>query len=138
MLVETMPTVSCRYSGELRCVATHQRSGAVLMTDAPIDNAGKGEAFSPTDLVATALATCMLTIMGITANSRGWSIEGSTADVDKQMTESGPRRVEALRVHLKLAQHLSEEQRSLLQRVAEQCPVKRSLDPSIHLELIWS
>ena len=133
-----MPTVSCRYSGELRCEATHHGSAAVLMTDAPIDNAGKGEEFSPTDLLATALATCMLTIMGITARSRNWSIEGSTADVDKQMSQSGPRRVERLRVRLNLPEHLSEEQRTLLQRVAEQCPVKRSLDPLIQLELIWS
>ena len=133
-----MPTVSCRYRGELRCEATHYGSGALLITDAPIDNAGKGEEFSPTDLLATSVATCMLTIMGITAKSRNWSIEGSTADVEKQMTQSGPRKVEKLRVHLKLPQQLSNEQRSLLQRVAEQCPVKRSLDPSIHLELIWS
>ena len=133
-----MPTVSCRYSGELRCEATHHGSGAVLITDAPIDNAGKGEEFSPTDLLATSVATCMLTIMGITAKSRNWSIEGSTAEVDKLMTQSGPRKVEKLRVQLKLPQKLSNEQRSLLQRVAEQCPVKRSLDPSIHLELIWS
>ena len=133
-----MPTVSCRYRGELRCEATHHGSGAVLITDAPIDNAGKGEEFSPTDLLATSVATCMLTIMGITAKSRDWSIEGSTAEVDKQMTQSGPRKVEKLRVHLKLPQHLSNEQRALLQRVAEQCPVKRSLDPSIQLELIWS
>ena len=133
-----MPTVSCRYRSELRCEATHHGSGAVLITDAPIDNAGKGEEFSPTDLLATSVATCMLTIMGITAKSRNWSIEGSTANVEKQMTKSGPRKVEKLRVHLKLPQQLSNEQRSLLQRVAEQCPVKRSLDPSIHLELIWS
>ena len=133
-----MPTVSCQYRGELRCEATHHGSGAVLITDAPIDNAGKGEEFSPTDLLATSVATCMLTIMGITAKSRNWSIEGSTADVEKQMTQSGTRKVEKLRVHLKLPQQLSNEQRSLLQRVAEQCPVKRSLDPSIHLELIWS
>ena len=133
-----MPTVSCRYRGELRCEATHHGSGAVLITDAPIDNAGKGEEFSPTDLLATSVATCMLTIMGITAKSRNWSIEGSTADVEKQMTQSGPRKVEKLRVHLKLPQQLSNEQRSLLQRVADQCPVKRRLDPSIQLELIWS
>ena len=133
-----MPTVSCLYSGELRCEATHHGSGAVLMTDAPIDNAGQGEAFSPTDLLATSVATCMLTIMGITAKSRNWSIEGSTAEVNKQMTQSGPRKVERLRVHVKLPQLLSDEQRSLLQRVAEQCPVKRSLDPLMQLELIWS
>jgi len=108
------------------------------MTDAPLDNAGKGEEFSPTDLLATSVATCMLTIMGITARSRNWSLEGSTAEVDKQMTQSAPRKVAKLRVHLKLPQQLSNEQRALLQRVAEQCPVKHSLDPSIELELIWS
>ena len=133
-----MTTVSCLYSGELRCRATHHGSGAVLITDAPVDNAGQGQAFSPTDLLATFVATCMLTIMGITAKSRNWSIEGSTAEVNKHMTESGPRKVERLRLHLKLPQHLSDEQRSLLQRVAEQCPVKRSLDPLMQLELIWS
>ncbi|KZR85324.1 OsmC-like protein [Synechococcus sp. MIT S9509] len=133
-----MTTVSCLYSGELRCRATHHGSGAVLITDAPVDNAGQGQAFSPTDLLATSVATCMLTIMGITAKSRNWSIEGSTAEVNKHMTESGPRKVERLRLHLKLPQHLSDEQRSLLQRVAEQCPVKRSLDPLMQLELIWS
>ena len=132
-----MPTVSCRYSGELRCEATHHGSGAALMTDAPLDNAGKGEEFSPTDLLATSVATCMLTIMGITASNRGWSIEGSTAEVDKHMSETGPRKVRKLRVELHLPQHLSDDQRALLQRVAEQCPVKRSLDPSMELELIW-
>ena len=107
------------------------------MTDAPLDNAGKGEEFSPTDLLATSVATCMLTIMGITARNRGWSIDGSTADVDKHMSETGPRKVRKLRVELHLPQHLSDDQRALLQRVAEQCPVKRSLDPSMELELIW-
>ncbi|QNI54141.1 OsmC/Ohr family domain-containing protein [Synechococcus sp. BIOS-E4-1] len=79
---ELMTTVSCLYSGELRCRATHHGSGAVLITDAPVDNAGQGQPFSPTDLLATSVATCMLTIMGITAKSRYWSIEGSTAEVN--------------------------------------------------------
>jgi len=82
-----MPTVSCWYRGELHCEATIRGSGAVLITDAPIDNAGTGEEFSPTDPLATSVTTCILTIMGITAKSRNLSIEGCTAEVDKQMTE---------------------------------------------------
>ena len=124
-----MTTMSCRYTGNLHCEATHTASGAQLSTDAPVDNHGLGEQFSPTDLLATSLATCILTIMGITAKSRGWSLEGSTADVEKQMTQEGPRRVESLTVNLKLPSELNSEQRLLLQRVAAQCPVKRSLDP---------
>lgn len=135
---ESMSTVLCRYTGELRCESTHRSSSATLSTDAPVDNAGRGEQFSPTDLIGTALATCMLTIMGITAQSRGWSIKGATADVDKRMTKDGPRRIESLRVLLTLPPSLKDEQRSVLQRVAAQCPVKRSLDPRIDLQLIWN
>lgn len=79
----------------------------------------------------------MLTIMGITAKSRGWSIKGATANVDKRMTKDGPRRIESLRVLLTLPPSIKDEQRTVLQRVAAQCPVKRSLDPRIDLELIW-
>ena len=134
----SMATVSCRYTGNLHCEATHSASGALLSTDAPIDNQGLGEQFSPTDLLATALATCILTIMGITAKSRGWSLEGSRADVDKRMTQEGPRRVESLTVNLTLPPELNSEQRLLLQRVAAQCPVKRSLDPQIKINLNWN
>ncbi|QNJ20373.1 OsmC/Ohr family domain-containing protein [Synechococcus sp. A18-25c] len=133
-----MATVSCRYTGNLHCEAIHTASGAQLSTDAPVDNQGLGEQFSPTDLLATALATCILTIMGITAKSRGWSIEGSRAEVEKRMTQDGPRRVESLTVHLTLPSELNSEQRLLLQRVAAQCPVKRSLDPQIEINLNWN
>ena len=133
-----MTTISCIYTGDLHCEATHTGSGATLCTDAPLDNEGKGEAFSPTDLLATSLATCMLTIMGITARSRGWSLEGASASVDKLMSSEGPRRIETLRVTLQLPATLDHDQRALLQRVAEQCPVKRSIVPLINTEIHWA
>ena len=133
-----MTHITCTYTGDLHCEATHSGSGATLSTDAPLDNEGKGEAFSPTDLLATSLGTCMLTIMGITARSRGWSLEGARASVDKVMSTEGPRRIETLRVTLQLPEELNDDQRALLQRVAEQCPVKRSIVPLINAEIHWT
>ncbi|WP_415410223.1 OsmC family protein [Synechococcus sp. A10-1-5-9] len=133
-----MTNITCTYTGDLHCEAIHSGSGATLSTDAPLDNEGKGEAFSPTDLLATSLATCMLTIMGITARSRGWSLEGASASVDKVMSTDGPRRIDTLRVTLQLPEHLDDDQRALLQRVAEQCPVKRSIVPLINAEIHWA
>ncbi|EAR18472.1 OsmC family protein [Synechococcus sp. W2B2] len=133
-----MTNITCTYTGDLHCEAIHSGSGATLSTDAPLDNEGKGEAFSPTDLLATSLATCMLTIMGITARSRGWSLEGASASVDKVMSTDGPRRIDTLRVTLQLPEQLDDDQRALLQRVAEQCPVKRSIVPLINAEIHWA
>ena len=133
-----MTNITCTYTGDLHCEAIHSGSGATLSTDAPLDNEGKGEAFSPTDLLATSLATCMLTIMGITARSRGWSLEGASASVDKVMSTDRPRRIETLRVTLQLPEQLDDDQRALLQRVAEQCPVKRSIVPLINAEIHWA
>ena len=130
-----MTNITCTYTGDLHCEAIHSGSGATLSTDAPLDNEGKGEAFSPTDLLATSLGTCMLTIMGITARSRGWSLEGASASVDKVMSTDGPRRIDTLRVTLQLPEQLDDDQRALLQRVAEQCPVKRSIVPLINAEI---
>lgn len=133
-----MTNITCTYTGDLHCEAIHSGSGATLSTDAPLDNEGKGGAFSPTDLLATSLATCMLTIMGITARSRGWSLEGASASVDKVMSTDGPRRIDTLRVTLQLPEQLDDDQRALLQRVAEQCPVKRSIVPLINAEIHWA
>ena len=133
-----MTHITCTYTGDLHCEATHSGSGATLSTDAPLDNEGRGEAFSPTDLLATSLGTCMLTIMGITARSRGWSLEGASASVDKVMSSEGPRRIDTLRVTLYLPDQLDDDQRALLQRVAEQCPVKRSIVPLINADIHWA
>ena len=133
-----MTTMSCRYEGGLRCLAVHGPSGGELHTDAPIDNQGRGEAFSPTDLVATALATCILTIMGISADRHGIALEGCEARVEKTMSSSGVRRIALLTVWITLPPDLSEEQRQLLRRAGEGCPVKRSLEGAVPMTLHWS
>ena len=133
-----MTTVTCRYDGNLRCRAEHGPSGTELLTDAPLDNQGKGEGFSPTDLVGTALASCILTIMAMAAERHGIALEGSTARVQKTMTGSGVRRIAALEVWITLPEGLDEEQRRLLQRAAAGCPVKRSLMEAVPMELHWS
>jgi putative redox protein len=132
-----MTSMTCRYEGQLRCQAVHAPSGRDLLTDAPLDNQGRGEAFSPTDLVATALATCILTIMGITAERHGLAIEGSEARVEKSMTSTGSRRIEQLTVWITLPAGLEASQRQLLQWAGEGCPVKRSLEGAVPMVLHW-
>ncbi|MEB3263190.1 MAG: OsmC family protein [Synechococcus sp.] len=133
-----MTFIACRYEGGLRCQALHEPSATELLTDAPPDNQGRGECFSPTDLVATALATCILTIMGITAERHGWPLEGATARVEKSMTTTGARRIEKLEVWIHLPADLEEASRVVLRRAAETCPVKRSLQGSVAMEIHWS
>lgn len=132
-----MTTISCRYDGGLRCSAAHGPSGSLIDTDAPLDNQGKGERFSPTDLLATSLATCILTIMGIVAERHGWPLEGAAARVEKTMAASGPRRVEQLEVWVTLPAALTDEQRQQLQRAAEACPVKRTLEGTVAMVMHW-
>jgi putative redox protein len=132
-----MTTMHSRYEGGLRCVSVHESSGTVLQTDAPVDNQGRGEAFSPTDLVATALSTCILTILGIVAEREGIPLDPCSATVHKTMTTTGVRRIALLEVWITLPPGLSEEQRRLLQRAGEACPVKRSLEGCVAMELHW-
>jgi putative redox protein len=132
-----MTTIQSLYQGQLRCSSQHGPSATLLETDAPTDNQGKGERFSPTDLVATALSTCILTIMGIVAERNGWDLQGAQARVEKTMTREAPRRIEQLTVWITLPEHLDQEQRALLQRAGEQCPVKVSLEGSIAMVLHW-
>ena len=132
-----MTRMSCRYTGDLHCSAEHGPSGVLLSTDAPPDHDGQGESFSPTDLLATALGTCILTVMGITAKRRNWSVTGAEASVEKIMTQTGARKIETLRLWITLPQGLSEDQIQLFRRVANDCPVKRNLESSITIDLIW-
>lgn len=133
-----MTLIDSVYLGELRCRSNHGPSGSALDTDAPADNQGRGERFSPTDLVATALSTCMLTIMGIVAERHGWSLEGCSTRVEKTMTTEPPRRIARLTVWVVLPEGLGEQQRAVLRRAAEACPVKRSLEGAVAMELHWS
>ncbi|AII49817.1 hypothetical protein KR52_11805 [Synechococcus sp. KORDI-52] len=132
-----MTRISCRYEGDLHCSAEHGPSGVAVHTDAPPDHDGRGESFSPTDLLATALGTCILTVMGITAKRRNWSVTDATASVEKVMSQTGARRIDTLRVLITLPQGLSEDQVQLFKRVAYDCPVKRNLEPSMSIDLIW-
>jgi putative redox protein len=132
-----MTIVRCRYEGGLRNRALHEASGAELITDAPLDNHGQGASFSPTDLVGTALVSCILTIMGIVAERHGIALEGAEARVEKRMSSAGERRIEALEVWIRLPPELEERQRALLIRAGESCPVKRSLDGCVPMTLHW-
>ena len=119
-----------KYKGELRTKAEHLRSGKTIITDAPIDNQGKGEAFSPTDLVATALASCMLTIMGIVAERDGIKLKGTIAEVEKNMAEN-PRRIGEIKIKIKFSQKLNPDEREKLERAAKTCPVSGSLNENL-------
>ena len=133
-----MTTIECRYSGNLHCDARHGPSGQHLQTDAPKDHDGLGQTFSPTDLLATSLGTCVLTVIGITAKRRQWNVEGASARVTKMMTSEGPRKIACLKVDVHLPQHCSPDQRRLLMRMAEDCPVKRNLEGALTIELNWT
>jgi putative redox protein len=130
--------ISCEYLGDLRVRATHGPSGNVLLTDAPVDNHGKGEAFSPSDLAATAVASCILTILGIQAKSLGADFRGARVEVDKHMTTTPPRRIARLDVRIAMPAGVAEDVRPRLMRAAEACPVKQSLHPDIEIVLEWS
>ncbi len=124
------------YEGNLRTVATHLQSGTVIETDAPTDNHGKGERFSPTDLVATALGNCMLTVMGIKARDMGVNLEGTSLDISKIMA-SEPRRISCVKVMFHFADGLvtDEKQRTILEKTALTCPVLESLHPDLVKEI---
>ena len=131
----TAPTATARYEGQLRTEATHVASGTVIQTDAPVDNHGRGEAFSPTDLVGTALGTCILTTMAIVAERHQVDLKGSTVSVKKTMSQDAPRRIAQLDVDLQLPATLSAADRALMERVAHTCPVALSLNPEIRQEV---
>src|SRR5579871_5115386 len=122
-----MVSIALEYQGDLHCKAVHGPSGTELTTDAPKDNQGRGESFSPTDLVATALGTCILTTMGILARTLEIDIAGATATVDKEMTTNTPRRIQRLTVKIKMSASVSEENQLKLERAAHTCPVHKSL-----------
>jgi putative redox protein len=135
-----MVTLNSSYEGSLRCRATHAPSGATLLTDAPIDNQGKGESFSPTDLVATALGACMMTIIGIVADRRGLALVGMTAETVKVMSDAPPRRIAALKTRITIPLPADHEHRVALEQAALTCPVHKSLHPEIDasVEFIWT
>lgn len=135
-----MVRINSRYVGGLRCEAIHEASGSRLTTDAPVDNHGKGESFSPTDLLATALGACMMTVMGIVADRHGIDLTGATAETTKLMSSAAPRRIASLVTRLTLPLPPDHPQRELLERAAHSCPVHHSLHPDIDktVEFVWA
>ncbi len=123
-----MTTSSVKYQGQLRTSMVHLQSNSEVITDAPVDNHGKGEAFSPTDLVATALSSCMMTIMGIKANDLGVDIAGTSATIKKHMSVT-PRRISEIEMVITLNQNFDSRTKKLLEAAALTCPVAQSLHP---------
>ena len=134
-----MVQIDVLYEGDLRTQCEHDPSGAVLPTDDPLDNQGRGESFSPTDLAATALASCMLTVMGIVAKQHGWKLDGSKGRVDKEMVAEPVRRIGRLGIHLAMAPGVPLAARPVLERAAHSCPVMQSINPEIEVavEFDW-
>ncbi len=132
-----MVQIEAVYEDNLRCKATHTDSGATLLTDAPRDNMGQGASFSPTDLVATALGTCMLTTMAIAAKKAGIVFTGATVRVIKAMATDPVRRIGKLTVEIVGPPHMNEEQRLLLEKAAVSCPVSRSLHPDVQTGIVF-
>ncbi|HEU4472479.1 MAG TPA: OsmC family protein [Flavisolibacter sp.] len=127
------------YEGDLRTTCTHLRSGNSFETDAPTDNNGKGERFSPTDLLATSLGTCMLTVMGIKARSMGFDLNGIKIEVEK-LIKPDPRRVSGINLTFHIPAHLEgldDKSRQILKHTAITCPVQHSLHPDIEVNIGW-
>jgi uncharacterized OsmC-like protein len=132
-----MVEISVRYEGDLRCSARHGPSGSTLVTDAPVDNHGKGEAFSPTDLLAAALPACMMTIMGIVAAREGIDLRGMTATTTKVMSTDAPRRIASLHTNITLPIAADHPHRGKLEQAAHTCPVHKSLRESIEADVTF-
>lgn|SRR5690606_9422974 len=132
-----MPTSNITYVGELRTVCIHLQSGTEILTDAPTDNHGKGEAFSPTDLVATALGSCMVSIMGIKSRDLDVDLKDSKVSVTKIM-QSEPRKIAKIEVILDMSIETSDKNKTILERAAMTCPVLLSLNSDIEKEVIFN
>ena len=129
--------IDIRYEGDLHCKAEHRPSKATFVTDAPLDNGGKGESFSPTDLVATALGCCLMTIMGIVAKQRNIDLTGAKVHVVKEMTAKPIRRIGSLKVEIRIpnGSAIAPEDRTRLENGARTCPVHQSLHPDVAMPI---
>lgn len=131
-------TTTINYDGSLRCIAVHNQSGTQIMTDAPTDNRGKGEAFSPTDLVCTALGTCIITTMAIKASDMGIELKETKLEVQKHMSTTPPRRIVKIDVRLHFPElAISNNVKELLQKVGDTCPVTKSLAEGVELNVSY-
>lgn len=132
-------TSSVEYNANLRTTCIHKASGSTVETDAPVDNHGRGERFSPTDLNATSLATCMLTVMGIKAEGMGLKLDGMTMTVEKIM-KAEPRRIGGINLTVtvpKALENIDDKSKAILKHTAHTCPVQHSLHPDIQVKINW-
>ena len=129
--------ISCKYLGDLHAEAKHSESGSIIYTDAPKDHDGEGKDFAPTDLLASSLGTCVITIMGIEAKRRGWEVGEINIDVYKIMTSEGPRKIKSLVLEIFMPFELDYQKYKVLKMKAEECPVKLNLEHSIEISLNW-
>lgn len=132
-----MVEIHLDYEGDLHCNAVHLPSGTRISTDAPVDNNGRGESFSPTDLVATALGACMATVIGIVAKRKEIPVEGMKVAVRKFMSEDQPRRISKLELDLDIPLPADHPERKLLESAARGCPVHHSIHPDIEVKMNW-
>lgn len=132
-----MVEIKLAYEGELHCSAVHSPSGNTLVTDAPVDNNGRGQAFSPTDLVATALASCVATVIGIVAARKQIAVEGMTVVVRKFMAADSPRRIGRLELDIIVPLAADHPDRAVLESAARGCPVFHSIHPDIEVVMNW-
>ncbi len=132
-------TASIIYKGDLRCECTHLQSGTLIETDAPTDNRGKGERFSPTDTLCVALATCIVTTMALKANDMNIILAGTKIDVTKHMI-TDPRRIGKIDIvlHFDSILHLEEKDKTILKRVGDNCPVAKSLHPNLEIDITYN
>lgn len=130
-----MVEISTVYQGKLRCRSTHGPSGVELITDAPKDNMGEGASFSPTDLVATALGTCMMTVMGIVAQRENLDLTGTTVKIKKEMATQPTRRIGRVQVDFEVPTAMTDVQKQKLINAAETCPVHKSLHPDVQVDV---
>ena len=132
-----MTKVRCSYLGDLNCEAVHIESGSLLKTDAPLDHCGKGESFSPTDLLATSLGTCLLTIMAIKAKPKGIDLEGIYLNIEKLMTQNNERKIKELLIDIFIPESTSNENIDFLKKASQDCPVTRNLSQGIDIKISW-
>ena len=132
-----MTKIKCSYLGQLNCEAIHLQSGSFIKTDAPLDHFGRGESFSPTDLLATSLGTCLLTIMAIKAKSKGFDIEGIYLHIEKLMTQNSERKIKELIIDIFIPENTTNEIIDFLKKASEDCPVTRNLSQEIDIKITW-
>ncbi len=133
-------TASIIYKGHLRCECTHIQSGTIIETDAPTDNKGKGEKFSPTDMLCVALATCIVTTIGIKTGDMGIDLTGTTMEVTKHMINEPMRMIGAIDIslHLPTTLHLDDKQKTIIKRIGETCPVSKSLNKDVVVNVVYN